>query len=86
MTKKQEKLIVIDGHALLHRAFHALPPLITKDGQMINAVYGFTSILLRIIREYQPDYLACTFDLAAPTFRHQEFVDYKAQRIKAPDE
>lgn len=86
MSKKQEKLIVIDGHALLHRAFHALPPLTTKDGQVVNAVYGFTSILLKIIKEYQPDYLACTFDLAAPTFRHQEFVEYKAQRVKAPDE
>ncbi|MFH1667737.1 MAG: DNA polymerase I [Candidatus Komeilibacteria bacterium] len=86
MTKKQEKLIIIDGHALLHRAFHAVPPLTTKDGLLVNAVYGFTSILLKIFKEFEPEYIACTFDLAAPTFRHEEFEDYKAQRVKAPDE
>ncbi|MFW0838117.1 MAG: DNA polymerase I [Candidatus Komeilibacteria bacterium] len=86
MPKKQEKLIIIDGHALLHRAWHALPPLRTKDGTMVNAIYGFTSILLKIIKEFEPEYIACTFDLKGPTFRHEEFTDYKAQREAPPDE
>ncbi len=86
MAKKEEKLIIIDGHALLHRAWHALPPLRTKDGVMVNAVYGFTSILLKIIKEFEPEYIACTFDLKGPTFRHEEFVDYKAQREAPPEE
>ncbi len=86
MAKKEEKLIIIDGHALLHRAWHALPPLRTKDGVMVNAVYGFTSILLKIIKEFEPEYIACTFDLKGPTFRHEEFEDYKAQRETPPDE
>ena len=79
-----EKLVIIDGHALLHRAWHALPPLRTKDGTMVNAVYGFTSILLKIIKEFKPEYIACTFDLKGPTFRHKEFEDYKAQRETPP--
>ncbi|MFW0862736.1 MAG: DNA polymerase I [Candidatus Komeilibacteria bacterium] len=86
MAKKEEKLIIIDGHALLHRAWHALPPLRTKDGTMVNAVYGFTSILLKIIKEFEPEYIACTFDLKGPTFRHEEFGDYKAQREAPPEE
>lgn len=81
-----KKLILIDGHALVHRAFHALPLLTAPDGQVVNAVYGFTSILLKTIKELKPDYLAAAFDLAGPTFRHQEFEEYKAQRKKAPDE
>lgn len=86
MPKKEEKLIIIDGHALLHRAWHALPPLRTKEGLLVNAVYGFTSILLKIIKEFEPEYIACTFDLKGPTFRHEEFTEYKAQRETPPDE
>ncbi|MCR4280249.1 MAG: DNA polymerase I [Candidatus Komeilibacteria bacterium] len=86
MVKNRQKLIIIDGHALIHRAFHALPPLTTKDGLLVNAVYGFTSILMKIIKEFAPDYIAATFDLAKPTFRHEEFKEYKAHRVKAPDE
>jgi DNA polymerase I len=86
MPKKVEKLIIIDGHALLHRAWHAIPPLRTKDGLLVNSVYGFTSILLKIIKEFEPEYIACTFDLKGPTFRHEEFAEYKAQRETPPDE
>jgi len=87
MADKKEKFIVIDGNALLHRAFHALPPtLTTKTGELVNAVYGFTVILLKVLRDIKPDYLAVTFDLKGPTFRHEEFAGYKAQRIKQPDE
>src|SRR3989344_1713246 len=82
-----KRLILIDGNALVHRAFHALPPNMTApSGQMTNAVYGFTMLLLKAIKDFQPEYIAATFDLAGPTFRHEEFSDYKAQREKAPDE
>ncbi|OGZ36002.1 MAG: hypothetical protein A2815_00040 [Candidatus Portnoybacteria bacterium RIFCSPHIGHO2_01_FULL_40_12b] len=92
MGEKQKKnnymktLILIDGNALIHRAYHALPPLITKKGELINAVYGFTSILLKVLKEFEPDYLACTFDLAGPTFRDIEYKEYKAKRVKPPQE
>lgn len=81
-----KKLILIDANALVHRAFHALPPLTSPNGQLVNAVYGFTSVLLKTIKDLQPDYLAAAFDLAGPTFRHEEFEEYKAHREKAPDE
>ena len=83
--KPQEKLVLIDGNALVHRAFHALPPL-SQKGEPTNAVYGFASILLKVIRDLKPDYMIATFDLPAPTFRHSEFADYKAHRPKTPDE
>lgn len=82
-----KKLILIDSNALVHRAFHALPPSLTSpNGMMTNAVYGFTSVLLKMLKDLKPDYVAATFDLAGPTFRHEEFEDYKAHRVKAPDE
>ena len=81
-----KKLILIDGHALIHRAFHALPPLNSPKGVPTNAVYGFSSVLLKILKDIQPDYIAATFDLAGATFRHEEFADYKATRLKAPSE
>ncbi len=83
---KNKKFILIDGNALLHRAWHALPPLTTKKGEMISAVYGFTTVLLTILREFQPEYLAVAFDVAAPTFRHKQYEDYKAHREKQPQE
>ncbi len=81
-----KKLVLIDSNALVHRAFHALPPLSSPTGQPTNAVYGFTSLLLKMIGDLKPDYIVATFDLAGPTFRHEEYDQYKAQRIKAPDE
>ena len=82
---KREKLILIDGNALVHRAFHALPPL-SHEGEPTNAVYGFTSVLLKVLRELKPDYVIATFDLAGPTFRHEEFAEYKAHRPKMADD
>lgn len=79
------KLIIVDGHSLLYRAFFAVPPLSTRDGTPTNAVYGFLRMLLKLWREEGPDYLAIAFDAPTPTFRHQQFADYKAQRVKAPD-
>lgn len=82
-----KKLVLIDGHALVHRAFHALPPTLTSlKGVPTNAVFGFVSVLFKVIKDMQPKYIAATFDLAAPTFRHEEFAEYKAHREKAPDE
>jgi len=87
MTKKREKLIIIDGNALIHRSFHALPPTITtKDGQIVNAVYGFTLFLLKAIEEFHPNYIVLTLDRKEATFRHIEYKEYKATRVKAPDE
>lgn len=86
MSQKSEKFIIIDGNALLHRAFHALPPMTLRDGTLVNAVYGFTSILLKIIKELKPDYICATFDRKGVSKRALEFKEYKAQRIKQPDE
>ena len=81
-----KKLILIDGHALVHRAFHALPQtLASPTGVLTNAVYGFTAVLIKAIKDIKPDYIVATFDLAGPTFRHEEFADYKAHREKAPE-
>ena len=78
--------MLIDGHALIYRAFHALPPLSTTKGELTNAVFGFTSMVLKAIQELQPEYIACTFDRPKPTFRHEEYKEYKAQRPKMPSE
>lgn len=86
MGESKKKLILIDSNAIMHRAYHALPPLSTKKGELVNAVYGFTSTLLSVIENFKPDYIAASFDLAGPTFRHEEYKDYKATRTKAPDE
>lgn len=83
---KQEKLVVIDGHALIHRAYHAIPPLTTKSGEVVNAVYGFTMILLNVIRDLKPDYCAVAFDLPGKTKRHEEYEHYKAHRTAPPDD
>ncbi|MEK7627491.1 MAG: DNA polymerase [Patescibacteria group bacterium] len=82
----QKTLLLIDGNALLHRAFHALPELTDPKGRLVNAVYGFSSILLKVLNELKPQFVVATFDMAAPTFRHEEFKEYKAHRIKAPQE
>jgi len=87
MAKHKEKLIIIDGNALIHRSFHALPPTIaTKKGEITNAVYGFTSVLIKAIKDFKPEYIVLTLDKKGPTFRHEQFPEYKAKREKAPDE
>lgn len=81
-----DKLVLIDGHAMLYRAFYAFPPtLTTRSGTLVNAVYGFTRILLNLIGELSPKYLAASFDIGK-TFRHQQYPEYKAHREKMPDE
>ena len=82
----KEKLMIIDGSSLLHRAFYALPLLSTKEGIYTNGVYGFLTMLYRIKDEYKPDYICVAFDKKGPTFRHKEYKDYKGTRQSTPTE
>ncbi|MCH7551936.1 DNA polymerase I, partial [Patescibacteria group bacterium] len=86
MPGKKKRLLVIDANSLIHRAFHALPPLSTSKGEMVNAVYGFLLAFFKAINEFHPDYIAAAFDYPAPTKREKKFKEYKAKRAKAPDE
>ncbi len=80
------KLVILDGNSLAHRAFHALPLLTTTTGHFTNAVYGFTTMLQKIIKQEQPDYLVVVFDAGRVTFRNKEYENYKANRKSTPDE
>lgn len=84
MDKK--RLMVIDGSSLIFRAFYALPLLTTKDGTYTNGLYGFLTMLYKAQDEYQPDYICVAFDKSGPTFRHEEYEDYKGNRQSAPSE
>ncbi len=86
MTKEKKRLIIIDSNAVIHRAYHALPHLTTKKGELVNAIYGFLLVFLKAIKEFKPDFVVATFDFPAPTFRHQKYKLYKATREKAPEE
>jgi DNA polymerase-1 len=79
-------LVLFDAHALIHRAFHAIPPLTLKTGQPTGAVFGFASMLLKTLNDLKPTHVAVAFDSAGPTFRHEQYKEYKAHRPKAPDE
>ncbi|MCK5471813.1 hypothetical protein KAI54_01340 [Candidatus Gracilibacteria bacterium] len=81
-----KKLVLLDGHAIIHRAFHAIKPLNTSHGELVNAVFGFTSMLLNIMEIEQPDYLAMAFDRKGKTFRHHADENYKATRAKTAPE
>src|SRR5438477_289921 len=82
----RKKLVLIDGHAIIHRAFHAVPEtLTTSKGENVNATFGFTSMLIKALLEEKPDYIAMTFDRPSPTFRHEQFTKYKAHRPTLPD-
>jgi DNA polymerase-1 len=83
---KRKKFVVFDGNALIHRAFHAVPEdLSTSAGEPVNATFGFTSMLMKALLEEKPDYVAMTFDRPTPTFRHEQYVSYKAHRPPLPD-
>lgn len=75
-----KRLVLIDGHAMIYRAYYAYPALSSRSGQLVNAVYGFTALLLKTIDELKPDYLAVAFDLPVPTFRHEAYIAYQAKR------
>jgi len=81
-----QRYMLVDGNALIHRGYHAIPNLTTKSGEPTNAVYGFTMILLKAFKDIKPSHIACTFDLAGPTFRHEQYKEYKATRVKADQE
>ena len=79
-------LLLIDANALIHRAYHALPPLTAPSGEPIGAIYGLSSALLKIVKEQKPDYAAAAFDRPEPTFRDELFREYKAHRPPAAEE
>jgi DNA polymerase-1 len=83
----KERIIIIDGNSLVNRAFYAMPPTLkTLDGTPINGVFGFLKMLNKVIKEYNPTYLSVAFDMKGPTFRHQQYADYKGTRKGMPDE
>lgn len=86
MEEKNKTLVIIDANAVIHRAFHALPPLATKKGELVNAIYGFLLVLLKALKEFNPKLVVAAFDYPAPTFRHKKYRLYKATREKAPQE
>jgi len=80
------KLLLIDANSLIHRAFHALPPLTSPNGSPAGALYGLSMMLLKVLAQHKPEYVAAAFDRPEPTFRKKEFDAYKAHRPKTPDE
>jgi len=84
-TKKGKTLVLLDAHAILHRAYHALPDFSSSKGEPTGALYGISAMLMKIIRELKPDYIVACYDLPEPTFRHEAYKDYKAGRSKTED-
>ncbi|HID07544.1 MAG TPA: DNA polymerase I, partial [Armatimonadetes bacterium] len=82
---ERKRLLVIDGHNLLFRAFHAITPLTTREGLHTHAIYGFLRMLFKLLRELNPTHIAVALDAPGPTFRHEAYAEYKAQRERAPD-
>lgn len=86
MAKKEKpRLVLIDAHAFIHRAYHALPELTTPKGEPAGALYGLSSILVRMLKDLAPDYAVAAYDLAGPTHRHEAYKDYKGTRAKTED-
>ena len=81
-----EKIVLIDGHSILNRAFYGLPDLTNSEGLHTGAVYGFLNILFKVLGEEKPEYLAVAFDLKEPTFRHKMYAAYKGTRKPMPQE
>lgn len=80
------KLLIIDSNSIINRAFYGIRGLSTKGGTPTNAIYGFLNILIKLVRDVEPDYICAAFDVKAPTFRHEQFKEYKAQRKPMPDD
>ena len=83
--KYAKKLVLLDAHAILHRAYHALPDFASPTGEPTGALYGVTTFLLKIVKDLSPDYVIACYDLPGPTFRHESYKEYKAGRAKADD-
>jgi len=96
ISKKQEpllkisspktRLVILDAHAILHRAYHALPEFASSKGVPTGALYGLASMLIRIIGDLKPDYIVAAYDLPGPTYRHEAYEGYKSQRKEAEPE
>lgn len=86
MAPKRKTLVLLDGNALIHRSYHALPPMTTKGGESVNAVYGVALTLFGVLEKFKPDHIAASFDLPGGTFRDELYADYKATRVAAPDD
>jgi len=84
--EKKKTLVLLDVHAIVHRAYHALPDFATSSGEPTGALYGLSTMLLKIISDLKPDYIIACYDLPKPTYRHEAYKDYKAGRAKADDE
>ena len=87
MPKKPDttRLVLLDAHAIIHRAYHALPDFTAPDGQPTGALYGLSSMLLRIATDLKPDYIVACYDLAGPTVRHEAYAEYKGTRSSIDD-
>ena len=86
MSDEKKKLLLVDGHSILNRAFYGMPDLTNAKGLHTGAVYGFLNILFSQLDELKPDYLTVAFDVHAPTFRHEKYADYKGTRKSMPEE
>ena len=84
--ERPTRLVLFDAHAIIHRAYHALPDFATKAGEPTGGLYGLSTMLIRAMVEFDPDYMAACYDLPGPTFRHKEYKEYKAGRKKLDDE
>ena len=82
----KSRLILLDAHAILHRAYHALPDFSTAKGEPTGAIYGLSTMLIKIIEDLKPDYMVACYDVAAPTYRHEVYKEYKAGRVKTEDD
>ncbi|NQT33038.1 MAG: DNA polymerase I, partial [Candidatus Omnitrophica bacterium] len=86
MSKKGKNIFLIDGNSLCYRAYYAIQELTTSKGLPTNAIYGFINMMMKIIKEYEPQMLIIAFDMKGPTIRHKEYKDYKAHRKPMPDD
>ncbi len=85
MKEKRKKLVLLDAHAIIHRAYHGMPDFSTRAGFPTGAIYGFITMVLKIIDDFHPDYIVAAYDLQGPTFRHDAFADYKGTRSKTDE-
>src|SRR5260221_11009704 len=85
-NNKKKRLVLLDSHAIIHRAYHALPDFATSKGEPTGALYGISTMLIKIVEDLKPDYVVACYDLKGPTIRHEVYKEYKAGRQKADDD
>src|SRR3989344_6902429 len=85
MSKDTKTLVLLDAHAIIHRAYHALPEFLSSKGEPTGALFGLSSMIMKIVTDLKPDYIAACYDLPGKTFRHEAYDKYKAERVKADD-